>query len=73
MRATAIADNDSVAAQAPKQMQVRSTDRACAPCALVILRFFILGIVPGEKFADNYWQLVALRRVMVHAEESHVE
>jgi hypothetical protein len=25
------------------------------------------GIVPGEKFADNYRQLVALRGVMLHA------
>jgi NADH:ubiquinone oxidoreductase subunit F (NADH-binding) len=26
-----------------------------------------LGIVPGEKFADNYRQLVALRGIMLHA------
>ena len=25
------------------------------------------GIVPGEKFADNYRQLVALRGIMLHA------
>ncbi len=23
--------------------------------------------MPGEKFADNYWQLVALRGIMLHA------
>jgi hypothetical protein len=45
------------------------------------------GVVPGEEFADNYRQLVALRGIMLHAnvcaagavaplrviEESHVE